>query len=73
MGANIIATELSFVALMILVFVFTWPDPPVAELIVGAVAYNILFPMLFYPFSKTIWMGFDRAFNPVDDALVDQE
>lgn len=73
MGANIIATELTFVAFMILALVLTWPDPPMVELITFAVVYNIFFPMLFYPFSKTIWMGFDWAFNPVDDALVDQE
>ena len=68
MGANIIATELVFVALMILTFVLTWPEPPVREMIIGGVAFTLLFPMLFYPFSKTIWMAFDRAFHPEDDA-----
>lgn len=66
MGANIIATELSFVALMILALSLTWPDPPLREIIIGAVVYNILFPLFFYPFSKTIWMAFDWAFNPPD-------
>lgn len=66
MGANIIVTELAFISLMILAFVLTWPDPPVPEMIVGGVAFTIVFPMFFYPFSKTIWMAFDRAFNPSD-------
>lgn len=72
MGANIIATELSFVALMILALVLTWPDPPLTELIIGAALYNVLFPMVFYPFSKTIWMGFDWAFNPPEHARTDE-
>jgi uncharacterized protein (DUF983 family) len=67
MGANIIVTELIFVALMIFTFVVTWPDPPVREMIIGGVVFTIMFPMFFYPFSKTIWMGFDRAFNPIDE------
>jgi uncharacterized protein (DUF983 family) len=66
MGANIIMTELVFVSLMIATFVLTWPDPPVAWMIAGGVIFTILFPMFFYPFSKTIWMSFDRAFNPSD-------
>ena len=66
MGVNIIATELLFVALMITTFVLTWPDPPVREMIAGGVLFTIAFPMFFYPFSKTIWMAFDRAFNPSD-------
>jgi uncharacterized protein (DUF983 family) len=66
MGANIIMTELVFVSLMILTFVVTWPDPPVREMIIGGVLFTISFPMFFYPFSKTIWMAFDRAFNPTD-------
>jgi hypothetical protein len=71
MGANIIMTELIFVSLMILTFVLTWPDPPVAPMIAGGVLFTILFPMFFYPFSKTIWMSFDRAFNPSDEPEYD--
>ncbi len=66
MGANIIMTELIFVSMMVLTFILTWSDPPVARMIIGGVAFTILFPMFFYPFSKTIWMSFDRAFNPSD-------
>lgn len=73
MGANIIATELSFVALMVLALVLTWSDPPLLELIVAAAIYNVVFPMFFYPFSKTIWMGFDWAFNPPDYTAMDRD
>jgi uncharacterized protein (DUF983 family) len=66
MGANIIMTELVFVTLMLATFIATWPDPPVREMIIGAVLFTVLFPLFFYPFSKTSWMAFDRAFNPSD-------
>ncbi|MEX2425637.1 MAG: DUF983 domain-containing protein [Thermomicrobiaceae bacterium] len=71
MGANIIMTELMFVGLLLLAFIFTWPDPPVASLIVGSVAFTISFPLIFYPFSKTLWMAFDRAFHPPDERVND--
>jgi uncharacterized protein (DUF983 family) len=67
MGANIIVTELVFVALMVTVFVVTWPDSPVREMIIGAIVFNITFPIFFYPFSKTVWMAFDIAFHPPRD------
>lgn len=73
MGANIIMTELVFVSLMILTFVLTWPDPPVRDMIIGSVLFTVLFPMFFYPFSKTIWMSFDHAFNPADAPTEDSD
>lgn len=40
----------------------TWPDSPVFTLVgIGAVA-GVLFPILFYPYSKTIWVATDLAF-----------
>ncbi len=73
MGANIIVTELVFVSLMITTFILTWSDPPVREMIAGGVAFTIIFPMFFYPFSKTVWMAFDRAFNPTDQPFRDSD
>jgi uncharacterized protein (DUF983 family) len=68
MGANIIVTELVFVAAMIVTFVLTWPDSPIREMIIGGVILTVTFPIFFYPFSKTLWMAFDLAFHPPDDA-----
>ncbi|MGH2777930.1 MAG: hypothetical protein ACRDJB_04705 [Actinomycetota bacterium] len=33
----------------------------VTLLIIG-LATNLIFPVVFYPFSKTIWMAFDLVF-----------
>jgi uncharacterized protein (DUF983 family) len=39
----------------------TIPDVPVGLLLAIFVPLMILLPVVFYPFSKTIWMAFDRA------------
>ena len=53
-------------ALFLLVFIATIiamaPDIDWVVLLVIGVATNLIFPVLFYPFSKTLWMAFDLAF-----------
>jgi uncharacterized protein (DUF983 family) len=62
MSLNIVLAELLFVAILAAGIIATWPDLPVVPLIVVGVAFNIAFPVLFYPLSKTLWMGVDFAF-----------
>jgi hypothetical protein len=38
------------------------PDIDWVTLLVIGAATNLIFPLLFYPFSKTIWMAFDLVF-----------
>ena len=43
----------------------TWPDTPVFPLVGVGVVAAVIVPILFYPFSKTIWVATDLAFfNP---------
>lgn len=37
----------------------------VTLLVIGAVT-NLIFPVLFYPFSKTIWMAFDLVIKRLE-------
>ena len=62
---NIIAAELIFAALFVGVLVATWPDPPWNFLLYGGMALMIVVPVVFYPFSKTIFLAFDLIFRPV--------
>ena len=52
-------------AVFVLVFVvgvaLTAPDIPVVELLVILVPLMIVVPVVYYPFSKTLWMAVDRA------------
>jgi len=40
----------------------TIPTVPVVELLVMLVPTVVFVPIIYYPFSKTVWMAVDRAF-----------
>jgi uncharacterized protein (DUF983 family) len=61
---NLVFSELLFVALLTGVVLWTWPDPPWDALWIGGVLGMVLFPLLFYPLSKTLWLAFDLLFRP---------
>lgn len=58
------------IGLFLLVFVggmvVTWPDTPWTGLLVGTLVLNAIFPLLFHPLSRTIWVGLEMAFHPLD-------
>ena len=64
-GAIIINTAVTF-ALFLLLFLVSIiamaPDIDWMVLLAIGVATNLIFPVIFYPFSKTIWMAFDLVF-----------
>jgi hypothetical protein len=61
---NIIAAELIFAAIFLAVVVATWPSPPWKLLQYGGMALMVLAPVIFYPFSKTLFLAFDLLFRP---------
>jgi uncharacterized protein (DUF983 family) len=61
---NIVAAELVFAAIFVAVLVASWPDPPWDLLLYGGMALMIVAPIVFYPFSKTIFLAFDLVFRP---------
>ena len=61
---NIIASELIFAAVFLVVLLSTWPSPPWQLLQYGGIALMVLAPVLFYPFSKTLFLAFDLLFRP---------
>lgn len=68
---NIIVAELVFAAIFVGVLVATYPDSPWEWLQYGGAGLMIVFPVFFYPFSKTLFLAFDLTFRPVgpDDFL----
>lgn len=62
MTLNIIFAEVLTVIGLVIMVIATWPDLPVTPLIVVGVTFNILFPIFFYPISKTLWLATDLAF-----------
>jgi hypothetical protein len=61
---NIIAAELLFAVIFVGVLVATLPDAPWTWLQYGRPALMIIFPVFFYPFSKTLFLAFDLVFRP---------
>jgi uncharacterized protein (DUF983 family) len=61
---NMIAAELIFAAIFLVILVYTWPDPPWTPLLYGGIVLMIVLPALFYPLSKTLFLAFDLVFRP---------
>ncbi|HLT18452.1 MAG TPA: DUF983 domain-containing protein [Thermomicrobiales bacterium] len=67
MIVNIAAAELLAIVLIIIATIWTWPDIPVWEIVIIGVVVNLLFPIVFYPLTKTLWLAIDLAyFNKLD-------
>ena len=61
---NIVISELIFVLLFLGIILLTWPSPPWGLLQYGGIALMILAPIIFFPFSKTLFLAFDLLFRP---------
>lgn len=70
-GAMIINTTVSF-ALLLLVFVggwiVFWPDVPWTGLLITTVAIAGLGPILFYPWSKSLWSAIELSYHRLEPA-----
>jgi hypothetical protein len=66
MIVNIAVTELAFVVVLVGGIVLWWPEVPWVALTVVAVGVNAVVPVLFYPWSKTIWMAVDVLLHRMD-------
>ena len=64
MIVNIAACEFWFAVLFGAVVAATSPEVPWTPLVAVAVLTNGLLPIVFYPFSKTIWMALEVYYHP---------
>lgn len=61
---NIVGAELVFAVIFVATLLLTWPTPPWNLLTYGGAALMVLMPVLFFPFSKTLFLAFDLIFRP---------
>ena len=47
--------------------VITWPDVPWIGLTVASVIVNAIFPIVFYPWSKTLWVAVESSLRAEAD------
>lgn len=68
LGAMIINTAV-VIAVFLIGFVgvawLTWPDVPWTGILIGTIATNALIPVVFYPYSKSLFVALDLAFRPL--------
>lgn len=61
---NLIIAELGVVAGFLAVMYFTWPDVPWDSLTILLLPLAILFPLITFPFSKSLWLAIDLVYQP---------
>lgn len=59
MTINYLATAVVFLVVMIVWLVLDLPDVQVLRLTIAAIGVTLVFPLLFWSFSKTIWAAVD--------------
>lgn len=64
LGINTVVSIVVLVVVGIAGFVLTFPELPLVPLVSTAIAVSILFPIFFYPFSKTVWTAIDLRMRP---------
>ena len=62
LAINIVATGGLFAIVFVALLIATIPKVPVAPLLLVLVPIAIVGPIVYYPFSKTVWVAVDRAF-----------
>ena len=70
---NTAVIEGLFLIVFIAVVLATAPNVEWMLLLVIAVVMNLLFPIFFYPMSKTVWMGIDLYFHPLEAGDLPQD
>jgi uncharacterized protein (DUF983 family) len=61
---NIVAAELAFAGVFLAIMAATGPTPPWKLLEYGGIVMMVIAPILFFPFSKTLFLAFDLVFRP---------
>lgn len=68
-GAVIINTTVIFATFLVVfggMVVITYPDVPWGLVLAVTVAANIVIPIVFYPVSKTLWLGLELSWHPLE-------
>ncbi len=65
MIVNTAATIGTFLVIFVAIMVATWPDVPWTTALVVTIVVNTIVPIVFYPWSKTIFLGLDLAVRPL--------
>jgi uncharacterized protein (DUF983 family) len=65
-AVNLVAAELLGVVAIVVWVIATWPNVPWTALQYGGPIIMIALPILFYPFSRALWLAWDVYFRPAE-------
>jgi uncharacterized protein (DUF983 family) len=63
---NMAVIEGVFLVAFLITVLATAPEVPWAPLLILTGVMNVIVPILFYPYSKTVWMAVDLYFHPIE-------
>lgn len=63
---NVCLVQTVIVLILVIGVAVTYPDTPMVVLTLLAVSAAIATPLVFFPFSRTIWSAIDLAMRPLD-------
>lgn len=66
-AVNLVLAELIVTAILVTVAAVQWPDVPWTFLQYGGAVMAVLFPVLFFPVSRVLWLAWDYCFRPERD------
>lgn len=65
LGMNTIVSFGLLLVTLVVAIALTWPEVPMAPTMTAAMVVAVLTPLVFYPFSKTLWTAIDLAMRPL--------
>jgi hypothetical protein len=63
-GINTVVSIIVLLVVGVIGFIVTYPELPLLPLVSTTIAVAVLFPIVFYPFSKTLWTAIDLRMRP---------
>ena len=65
-GMNTVVSGAALLLTIVVAVVVSLPDPEVLPILIAVGAVGVLVPVLFYPFSKTLWNAVDLMILPLE-------
>jgi uncharacterized protein (DUF983 family) len=65
-AVNLVAAELLGIGAIVVWIIATWPSVPWTALQYSGPFIMIALPVLFYPFSRALWLAWDLYFRPAE-------
>jgi uncharacterized protein (DUF983 family) len=65
-AVNFIVSEVLLAAFLTLGVAGSWPDVPWRFIQYGGIALMVVVPLVFFPYSRTIWLAIDLVFQPAE-------